>query len=207
MCFILMNLSSNHLLFVVCTKKESFTGVKWERENIFQNVLTRWHNYIIVTITQFQKHDWDELFLTVQDNYERKELYENMILWNTRKQPKHELQWRVRRPEKAMRRKHKKYVLNLKKRKSYWTLTFGSSLETDNSDTDADMHSLSSSDHCSNKDVDSLENKLRPILLAIEATWKQYEFILQPKLLLPQEPQQPFITQVSSGQLMERNMK
>ncbi len=51
-----------------------------------------------------------------------------------------------------------------KKGKSYWKLTFGSSSETDSTDTDADMHSLSSSDHFSDEDVDPLENELWKLL-------------------------------------------
>ncbi len=45
-------------------------------------------------------------------------------------------------------------------------------------DTYADMHPLSSLDHCSDVDVDSLENGLRPILPEIEATPKEDNFVL-----------------------------
>ncbi len=34
----------------------------------------------IATMTQFQKHSWNEFFLMVQNNYERKEPYGNMVL-------------------------------------------------------------------------------------------------------------------------------
>ncbi len=40
------------------------------------------------------------------------------------------------------------------------------------------MHLLSSSDHCSGEDVDSLENELQPILLEIESTPKEDDFVL-----------------------------
>ncbi len=65
-----------------------------------------------------------------------------------------------------------------KKGKSYWKLTFGSSLETASTHKNADMHSLCSSDHCGDEDVDSLENELWPILLDIDATSKETDFVL-----------------------------
>ncbi len=79
--------------------------------------------------------------------------------------------------KKAKKSNENKTCTEPKIKKSYWTLTFSSDLETDSTDTDADMHSLSSSDHC-NDDVDSLENERRPILPEIEATRKEDNFVL-----------------------------
>ncbi len=64
------------------------------------------------------------------------------------------------------------------KGKSHWKLTFDSNLETDGTDTNADMHSLTSSNQYSYEEVDCLENKLRLILYEIEATPEEDNFVL-----------------------------
>ncbi len=87
---------------------------------------------------------------------------------------KYKLQDRVRIPKKD---NAKKIHTEPQNRKSHWKLIFGSSSETDSTDTDADMHSLSSADHCSDEGVDSLKNELWPILSEIEVTLKD-DFVL-----------------------------
>ncbi len=57
-------------------------------------------------------------------------------------------------------------------------MTFSSSSKADSTDTDADMHLLSFSDHFSDDEVDSLENELRLILPGIEVNPKEDNFVL-----------------------------